>query len=92
MSRRSLITWFNDELSQAQEQRPSRQRLTVTGEQEWVVFERDQLAQLINAARADLGKPAVDMEAVLRVENSAVGHVDYTSKLALGAADLTLAD
>lgn len=90
-SRRALIAWFTDELVRAQRERTSRQRVTDTGELEWVVYERNRLAELINAARADLGKPAVSMDAVMRVENAANGHFDYTAMLAVGAADLVLA-
>lgn len=92
LSRRALITWFTNELIRAQQQRPSLQGVTETGEPEWVVFERARLEGLINAARADFGKPAVNMDAVLRVENNANGHYDYTATLAVGAADLVLAD
>lgn len=91
IDRRALIDWFVRELSKAQQERPKRQGVTDTGELEWIVFERDKLLELINLRRARLGAPAVNMEAVGRIENSAVGHVDYTSKLALRAAELVLA-
>lgn len=87
----ALIDWFRRELAKAQQERPARPGVTDSGELEWVVFEREKLLELVNARRAKLGMPAVDMAAVMRVETSAVGHVDYTQKLALGAADLVLA-
>jgi hypothetical protein len=91
-TRAELIAWFVDELVQAQEARPEREGMLSSGETEWVVFERTRLLDLVNQERARLNKPPVDIDAVMRVENSAVGHFDYTSKLALGAADLVLAD
>lgn len=91
VDRRALIAWFVRELSKAQEERPKRRGVTESRELEWVVFERNMLLDLVNAERAKLSAPPVDMNAVLRIENSAVGHIDYTQKLALGAADLVLA-
>lgn len=91
IDRRALIDWFVRELSNAQQERPKRQGVTDTGELEWIVFERDKLLELINLRRARLSAPAVGMEVVMRIENSAVGHVDYTQKLAIRAAELVLA-
>jgi len=90
--RRALIGWFMRELSKAQQERPQRQGVADSGELEWIAFEREKLLELVNGRRAVLGLAAVDMDAVMRVENSANGHFDYTQKLALGAADLVLAD
>lgn len=91
IDRRALIEWFVRELSKAQQERPTRQGVTDTGELEWIVFERDKMLELINAERTKFGAPAVGMDAVMRVENSANGHFDYTQKLAIGAAELVLA-
>lgn len=92
IDRRALIDWFVRELSEAQKERPARQGVTDTGELEWVVFERDKLLELINLRRSRLNAPAVGMAVVEQIENFAVGHFDYTKKLALGAADLVLAE
>lgn len=90
IDRRALIDWFVSELSKAQQERPVRQNTTDTGELEWIVFERDKLLELINLRRARISAPPVDMAAVERIENSAVGHSDYTLKLAIRAAELVL--
>lgn len=89
--RRMLIDWFVREISKVQQERPARQDVT-DGELEWVVFERDKLLELINWKRAKFGKPQVEMSAAMRIDQSAVGHVDYTQKLAIGAAEVVLAD
>lgn len=91
IDRMALIDWFRREIAKAQQERPARSGVTASGELEWIVFEREKLLELINAKCGKFGTPAVNMDAVMRVENSAVGHVDYTQKLALGAADLVLA-
>lgn len=90
LDRRALIDWFYRELCKAQLERSARPGMTDAGEPEWVVFEREKLLELINLRRAKLGKLAVSMDSVEQVENFAVGHFDYTKKLALGAADLAL--
>lgn len=91
ISRKALIDRFIDELAMAQEERLSRQGVMESGELEWIVFERNRLLELINAERAKLNTAPVDMDAVMQIEQSAVGHVGYTSKLAIGAAELVLA-
>lgn len=91
IDRMALIDWFRREIAKAQQERFARQGVTEFGELEWVVFEREKLLELVNAKRATFGMLAVGVDAVVQVENLAVGHVDYTQKLALGAADLVLA-
>lgn len=91
VSRKALIDWFIDELAKAQEERLSRRGVAESGELEWVVFERNRLMELINAERVKLSGEPVDMDAVMRIEQSAVGHFDYTHKLAIGAAELVIA-
>lgn len=88
----ALIDWFRREIAKTQLERPARPGITAFGELEWVVFEREKLLELVNAKCAGLGMPAVNMDAVMQVENLACGHIDYTSKLALGAAELVLAN
>lgn len=90
IDRRALIDWFVRELSKAQQERPARENITDFGEPEWALFEREKLLELINAERERRGFPPVGMEAVVRVENYATGHYDYTRTLALGAANLAM--
>lgn len=88
---RALIDWFVRNLSSAQLMRAERQGVTESGELEWTAFERNYLMYLINDRCLKFGAPVVDMEAVMRIENSAVGHSDYTQKLAIRTAELVLA-
>jgi hypothetical protein len=92
IDRKALVDWFVGELALAQQERRVRQGVTESGELEWVVFERNQLLKVINQHRTILREAPVEMEAVMRIEQSAVGHSDYTQKLAIGAAELVLAD
>ena len=87
----ALLDWFRREIAKVQQERPVRPGVTTSGELEWVAFERDKLLGLINQQLAKLGKPPVEMPAVMLIENSAVGHFDYTQKLAIRAAELVLA-
>ena len=89
--RRTLIESFVREISKAQRERAERPHPTEAGELGWVAFERDKLLGLINQELAKLGKPQVEMSAVVRIEDSAVGHVDYTQKLAIRAVELVFA-
>lgn len=89
VDRRALISWFVREISKVQQERSARPGVT-NGELEWVVFERDKLLDLINRELAKLGKSQVEMPTVVQIEQSAVGHVDYTQKLAIRAVDLVL--
>lgn len=62
------------------------------GELGWVLHERRTMHDAVNRLRARYGKPPVTEEAIVRVEMSATGHIDYMQKFALGAADLVHAD
>jgi hypothetical protein len=92
LDRVALIDWFRRELAKVQQERAARPGVTEFGNLEWVVYERGKLLELVNTERVKLGMPPVDVAEILQVENAAVGHFDYTQKLALGAADLVLAD
>ena len=89
---RTLAERFVRELSKVQSERPARPGVTESGELEWVLWERIALLGLVGQARAERGLPNVEMTEILRVEQLAVGHVDYTRKLAFGAAKLVLAN
>lgn len=56
-------------------------------------WQRDELEALlvkINEFRTLAGTPLLDMPHLLSVESMAMGHIDYTRKLALYAAELSM--
>lgn len=56
---------------------------------EWVLFERRAVLAEVNAIRAERGKSPIDERTLLRkAERQATGHVDYTDKYVLYAAEL----
>lgn len=77
-----------------EEQIAERPRLSgrIGNEPEWVVAEREFLRARVNAARADKGKPAVDIARIREAESRALGHSDYVAKFAIGCAELIIAD
>lgn len=84
---RPLYDRMHATLIAAQAERPNRQAM-LGDEPEWVRYERDVMWQAVNAARSERGEPAVLLADILRIENSACGHSDYTAKYALGCAEL----
>ena len=54
----------------------------------WVLYEREQMSAAVNGLRAKAGKDPVGLEELTSVETRAAGHIDYTSKFAMGCADL----
>jgi hypothetical protein len=64
----------------------------VEGSPAWVLYERTRMLEAVNAVRLARGKPFVTEEDVLRVENQAFGHVDYSRKFSLYCAKLALKD
>lgn len=58
----------------------------------WVLYEREQVLAAVNALRADAGKAPVSSDQLRAAETRACGHVDYTSKFAIGCADLVAAE
>lgn len=86
-----LAKRFRALLSATQAERHLRPDLvTVNGqpECEWASYERKVMHREVNLAREAAGFPPVPLEAVARVEQQAVGHVDYTAKFALYCAEL----
>lgn len=79
LQRRFLAT-----LSKAQEQR---ERLPMN---EWIALERQTMLEAVNEYRLSHGAQPVNVDEISRVEQFAVGHVDYSSKLALYCAELAL--
>ena len=55
---------------------------------EWQVFERDTMFTEVNKWRKERGFDAINMQQLLKVEQFAVGHVDYARKFALYCAKL----
>jgi hypothetical protein len=70
----------------AQTERPARQDM-VGDQPAWVRYERDTMWEEVNAARAENGLPPVLLTVILRAEQLAVGHSDYTTKYALYCAE-----
>lgn len=58
----------------------------------WVLFERETMFTAVNKERSSRGLNAVDMKEFLRVEQLAVGHCDYSRKLALYCAELAVGE
>lgn len=56
----------------------------------WIVHERETVFNAVTQERAKLGKAAIPITEVIRVERMAVGHSDYTTKFALYCAELVL--
>ena len=76
-------------LSEAQELRSQKSKW-IGNELEWVVYEREVMLKAINAVRLQRGRPEVTIHEVMRKENCAAGHVDYSRKFALYSAELAL--
>jgi hypothetical protein len=76
-------------LSKAQELRPQKSKW-IGDELEWMIYEREVMFRAINAVRLQRGRPAVTIVEVMRMENCAKGHIDYSRKFALYSAELAL--
>lgn len=80
-------------LSDAMEHRTQRRDLVPDGPftvPAWVHYEREQMTIAVNAARTNRGLEPVTLADVARVEQQAVGHVDYFAKFALYCAELAI--
>jgi len=58
----------------------------------WVVFERDTMLTAINKERLARGFDPLSLQMFMRVEQLAVGHSDYSTKLALYCAELAVGE
>lgn len=87
LERLALIDQFEKVLRDAGALRQQRLQL-IEGERAWIVLERRTMLEATNNARAKRGLPPVEMYRVMAVERSAVGHIDYVHKFALGCAFL----
>jgi len=76
-------------LNDAQKHRPEKSK-RVGDELEWVIYEREVMLQAINAVRLQRKRPRITVEELHRVEETAVGHTDYSQKFALYCAQLAL--
>lgn len=85
-----LTDKFRATLAEAQKSRPEKRGRTAEDELEWVQYEREVMWHLVNEVRAKNGAAPVPIEEVKRVENFAVGHIDYSQKFALYCAELAL--
>lgn len=61
---------------------------TATGELGWVIHERHVMLDATNRLRASRGLLPIDEDAIIRIETSASGHIDYVQKFAIGCAEL----
>lgn len=89
--RKSLIEEFEDLLGETQKSRAARSEeirwegMTVP---QWVPYELETLLRAINGKRSERGLAPCSMGDLLRVEKRALGHSDYTHKMALYARNL----
>lgn len=58
----------------------------------WVAFERDTMLTAVNKERSARGFDPVSLQMFMRVEQLAVGHSDYSTKLALYCAELAVGE
>lgn len=78
-------------LVEAQEERELR-RDPISGDMGWVLYERLVVWGEVNRLRAQQEKAFIPVKSILMAESSANGHVDYTHKFALRAAELVFTD
>jgi len=86
MALRDTMLHTLQEAAKHRDQRPD----PIGDELGWVVYEREQMATAINAARTNRGLGPVTLKDVARVEQQACGHVDYASKYALYCAEMAI--
>jgi hypothetical protein len=95
---RDLIQKMHDILVQAQDERDQRRDLVESNvpsnrhpEVGWVVYERKVMLDAVNRERKNRQLPGITVEIFVRkVEQLAYGPVDYTDKLALYCAEMSL--
>lgn len=84
---------MRDVLSAAMEARDERRDLVDDGPHTvpaWVHYEREQMTSAVNTARTNRGLEPVTLADVARVEQQAVGHVDYFQKFAFYCSELAI--
>lgn len=86
---RPMFQKMLDILSEAQTHRHERDHW-VGGELEWIKMEQQSMLEAVNEEREKLRRVKITMEDLIRVEQTAVGHSDYSRKFAAGCARLVL--
>ncbi|UWS61956.1 hypothetical protein N2384_01625 [Bacillus paralicheniformis] len=84
---------MREALSNAMDERDQRPGLVSDGPRNvpaWVHYEREAMTTAVNTARANRGLEPITLKAVARVEQQAVGHVDYFQKFAFYCAELAI--
>lgn len=81
----NLISTRDALLSELGEQQRRRQ-----DRPDWLTAEIDVMHRAVNRLRGERGLADIDRAAIVRVERSACGHIDYSSKFALYCAELAL--
>ena len=72
-----------------QENRRKRDKLNpVTGEFDWVTYERNMMYLSTNTYRKQRKLPPISLEQIKIAENSAKGHIDYYNKFPLYCTEL----
>ncbi|GAA3417613.1 hypothetical protein [Streptosporangium vulgare] len=80
------------ELSQHRDERPDIVDTSYGPEPAFVLWEAEQMLDLVNRIRAEAERPPATLEEVLRIERGASGHSDYRHKYALRCAFLVLGE
>ncbi|MFF8784864.1 hypothetical protein [Streptomyces sp. NPDC015125] len=90
-SLKAVTDVLHSTLARAQEEREQRPGL-IDGpdgpECEWAAYERARMHETVNAIRGERDLPAVPVEDIVRAEQHAVGHSDYSRKFAFYCAEL----
>lgn len=89
-----LRNLLRDALLAATEQRDLRNEVIFAAsgpEPWWVCYERVQMLNAVNQFRLERGRSLISMDAIVRVDQLATGHVDWLDKFSLYCAELVLA-
>lgn len=91
---KNTITLLENTLCNAAKQRNKRSEFLTNQSGEtnigWVFFERAEMLKIVNNIRIGKGFDPVTTTDVKRVEDCAVGYIDYSRKFAIGCAKLAL--
>lgn len=95
LDRRQLIDHFRKLLAEEQAKRPSREKYVRWGDEdvpEWLKAELEMLRMEVNLQRRERGLRLVQMRDIRRLDTMASGHSDYSVKLAIYCAELSVGD
>ena len=87
----NLIEIFRKTLMEAQTHRDEKSQW-IDNELGWIIYEREVMFNLTNKEREKRGLNPITMQNIKSCENSACGHVDYTSKFSLSCAELAVGE